>query len=119
MRSRFLAGLLLAGGLAVAPVAAAGPAGASVPAPAHRCVVHWTNSIRTNQGGYYRATVTSSCSGVGVQAEALCKVTPTIGTSRRSSTLYGKGTVTAQCHSNEQVAEASLFVGGVRHHIYP
>lgn len=116
MIRKTVAALAVAAGAVLAPAI---PASASAQAPAHRCLVHWTNSIRTNQGGYYRATVTSSCSGVGVQAEALCKVTPTIGTSRRSSTLYGKGTVTAQCHSNEQVAEASLFVGGVRHHIYP
>lgn len=113
-----LAGLALAAGSLLGSLA---PASAAVHAPAHRCTIRVSNTIKRGSGGWYRVTVKHSCSPDGVYAKALCKLTPTIGKDYYGPTVYGGGSSRAQCPRNRQVS-AAWWVNSVTHKavkVYP
>jgi hypothetical protein len=92
---------------------------ASASSHSHRCTVNWTWQVRTGSGGYFKVIVSHSCSGTGVEARALCKLTPTQGRTITSSELFGTGSVRAQCPSGYQVSTGGAVIGGTYHQVYP
>lgn len=86
------------------------PVTASIHARLARCTTTVQSSYRTGYGGYSRVKVVVSC--LNVQAKALCKTSPTSGTTRYGPIGKAAGfTSTAYCHSNELLAGAWFRIG--------
>ena len=111
----------IAGGAALAAIALSPP---STPAASHawaslaRCVTTIQSSYRTGPDGYSRVHIISGgCQQV--QAKALCKTTPTSGTTRYGPSGSATGfTSTAYCIGSEHLAAAFYRVGTTWHRTY-